>query len=506
MKKEFCAIGVSTIAIMALFFAATVEAQTKKIPSNGPAKVATAKSPKSGMTLEEYLARVQNESRSVKALEASTEAAEFRYLQADLELSPVLTLKGSYLDDKSLDTPGPGMTMSHVEAREYSMGLAKKFSTGTKASVTTGVASQSTTIDAGGPTANEITKNEGFMAFGLAQSLWKDFFGHATRLRWDRQEAQQLAEKQSYSLKTKQALIDAEAAFWDHVYLEQDLEIRKDNLERARKIESWVQRRVGNGIGDRADLLNAQGLVAARELEVINAVDELEASKKNIADILEIGESESVPTLTANLDKSRSMISYVEGGSSGKVIRLDSYLAVLEARAKEVGALEAADSVRPDLVLEGQYRTNGYDTTMRKAYSNSTDKDHPTTAVALTFTWLLDWETTGGVKTTAKQDALAAKLTKEKKLIESETAWEEIQRRHMELGKKIEASDKMAKIQTAKAAAERDKLSKGRSITSQVVTAEEDAAESVLVLNKLKVAQRKLESQGRIFVKVEGNL
>ena len=48
------------------------------------------------------------------------------------------------------------------------------------------------------------------------------------------------------------------------------------------RIESWVRRRVSDGIGDRADLLNAQALVATRELQLMNTKDEWVANLKQI--------------------------------------------------------------------------------------------------------------------------------------------------------------------------------------------------------------------------------
>jgi hypothetical protein len=176
---------------------------------------------------------------------------------------------------------------------------------------------------------------------------------------------------------------------------------------------------------------------------------------------------------------------------------------MLDAQVKKVNAQEAAESVRPDLVLQGQYKTNGYGDNDNQALSNINDRNYPTTSVGVNFTWLLDWDTKNAVRNSAQKDALAAQLKKERQLLESRTSWSEFNRRHAELSAQIKAAGVLSEVQTNKAAAERDKLSKGRSITSNVITAEQDAAESQLTLTKLKAEQRKLESQGRLFVKIQ---
>jgi outer membrane protein TolC len=457
------------------------------------------------ITLEEYLIQVSKNNRSFQAIDASLSAAETRYEGADLELSPFLTASAAYTDDKSNGYLG-SLATSHAQTRSYSLGLNKKFSSGTQAAVVASVQA----INAEGTAAGTATSTDvhvGSMAISLSQSLWKDFFGRSTRLRWERQEAQQAQEKSRYNLNAKQAQIQAEGIFWDLVYLEEEWKIRKDSLERAQRIEGWVKRRAGNGIGDRADVLNAEALRASRQLQLNMTEDNLFAARKNFADQLELGPNDPIPKLEANLDKERSPLSFADGAEvKGKILRLDSYLAALEARSLMVSSREAEEKVRPDLTLEGSYRTNGYDTTDSAAIGKMNDKDKPVAYVGVKFNWALDWGTTGAIKSTANADAMAAKLTKERKLLESETAWTELARRHKELSNSIRLAEITANLQNARANAQRDKLSKGRTVLLDVVTAEQDAAESALNMKKMKVEQRKLESQGRLFVKIEEQL
>ncbi len=453
------------------------------------------------MTLEEYLKLVQSQNRGLRSFGASKEAASQRYEQGNLELSPVLFGGVNYLDDKARTFSTAG-TLTRNETNQYNLGISKKFSSGTQLSLQGVVQSSSleATTPATGPLALDI--NTSALSVSLSQSLWKNFFGRSTRLRWERESSQKQMEMVSYDLQAQQTLIRAEAAFWDLMYLQQELQIRVDSLERARRIEGWVRRRASNGIGDRADVLNAQGLVAARELQLLTAQDDLKAAEKNFADQIEWGSDQPLPKLQGELESDRALDSFVSGGK-GEVVRLDTYMAALEARARQTSSEEAVENLRPDVILQGQYKTNGYGDSASSALSEISDTSYPTASVGISFNWLLDGDNKQAVKGAARADALAAKLKAERQLLESRTAWNEINRRHRELSAKIKAAQSLSEVQTSKAAAERDKLSKGRSITSNVITAEQDAAEAQLTLTKLKAEQRKLESQGRIFVKVE---
>ncbi|MNL46779.1 hypothetical protein D3C87_1695220 [compost metagenome] len=68
---------------------------------------------------------------------------------------------------------------------------------------------------------------------------------------------------------------------------------------------------------------------------------------------------------------------------------------------------------------------------------------------------------------------------------------------------RIESATNLLKIQTSRSKAQNDKFNKGRSITSDVVNAEEDVANAELNVARLKSEQRKMEAQARLFITIE---
>lgn len=456
------------------------------------------------MTLEEYLASVRANNGIVKSYGSSREAAENRRLQGNLELSPVLQARVGKVTDKKIQVQGTTL-VNQLDTTDYTLSLAKKFSTGTQASVSLGINDLSfdgSNTAATPPTAINQKFSTGYLGVGISQSLWKDFFGNGTRLRQEREGRVEATELQGLKLQERQTLIEAEAAFWEHLYLKEELGQRKQSLERAKKIEGWVRNRASNGIGDKADVYNSQGLVALRELQLMATEDEMKASESKIRNLLELKNEEKLPEIKGDISKERKLDQFVDG-DGGRVLRLDAYLSVLESDLKAIVAKEVEDGMRPDLVLEGAYRTNSFETTTQSALNKISDPARPTTSVGLRFSYPLDWGVTGAAKTAARMESKAAELRRDRKLLESDTSWSEFNRRHEELSRKIKQAQIASRLQTLKSGAERDKLSKGRSVTSQVVIAEQDASESLLTLTRLQVEQRKMETQAQLFFRMK---
>jgi outer membrane protein TolC len=459
------------------------------------------------MSIDDFLNEVVVKNKSIAALNLSVQAAELKKQQGDLELSPLLTLSGGYLTDKKTQANSPTYIINQQKVRDYSLGLGKKFSTGTKAQLT--LSSQDVSIQALNPPPATLYNNQVGIAsaeVSLSQSLWKDGWGKATDLRRERELYVSELEKEAQKLKLKQSLIQAESDYWQHIYLLDEVKIRKASLDRAKKIESWVKRRLDNGIGDRSDLLNAQGLVANREIQLLNSEDDLLASERKIRDWLEINNIDKLPFFKSSLDMVRDLNKMPSGKAEDKnVIRIDSYLAVLESKLKKVVSQEVEENLKPELNIVGSYKTNSFEGNASEANQKITNNEKPTSYVGFQFKWLLDGDIKDSTITSAKLDAESANEKMKKLKEESDSSWSELFRRHLEMSKRIELTERLSKIQTAKARTEQDKLSKGRTITSQVITAEQDAAEAESLLNKLKSEQRKLESQARNFIKV-GNL
>lgn len=454
----------------------------------------------SAMDLDSFLSEVQAKNKIFKSIEASGQAASARKLTGDTSLMPVLTAKSSWLTDKNPKTYTPTLVQTGMVGTEYSLGLAKKFSSGTGVSATASLGEGDIEINNGASTAQATSS----LSFALSQSLIKDSFGASTRLRWEREAYVESLEKIGLHLQAQAVLIDAETAFWDFIYLREELAIRKANLERANKLHAWMIKRVNNGIAERSDLVQIEALKASRELQLSITQDDFLAAQKKLRDLLETSDSQKLPEMQGKLDETRTLKQLLaRAEKSGEVMSWEAYAAVLESKAKKVVASEVQDGLRPDLQLKAMYATHAYGDTLGEAQRDIAKTDKATQAISLEFTYLLDADTKSSVANVAKMEATSTELKAQRKVLEGKTQWQELNRRLDEMKNKVKSAAAISRLQAERAKLEQDKLSKGRTVTSQVIAAEQDAAEAELTHTKMKAEQRKIEARARMFVVVE---
>ena len=453
------------------------------------------------LSLDEYLSQVVEKNRAFASYRESKDAAELRAEAGDVGLLPRLTLSYGEQDDKKLPS---ALNARNSKSTVYSAELSKRFVTGTNVSLTANA----------GDFENPGTTIPTFVKYGTAglgvavqQSLWKDAFGSGIRIRHERERYAKLLEKSNLDLQQRQVLLNAETLFWEYLTLKQDLDVRRQALGRAEKLASWMQKRVSDGIADRADLLTMQALVQARSLQLMNGKDDLVALEQKVKDTLEMPINGPTPELVGNLAKRRELKSLVQNSNQSKVLSYDAFLNLVQAKLKAKAADEVADGYSADLILEGSYNTNAYSTSgLATAQNDIANTDRPTSKVGIRWVYLFDTSVKDAAVKTARMDGLAAKTISERKMAESEMQWSELNRRYAELSNKIETAQRLAAIQSDRAREESLRLNRGRSITSNVINAEQDAQDADLSVIRLRAEQRKLEAQTRMFIAVEGNI
>lgn len=446
------------------------------------------------ITLDEYLAQVKKKNRIYSAIDLSVEASNERREAGDLLLTPQLTASYALINDKTV----PSTLAEQRKTSEYNLGLSKRFSTGTFIGLT---AKTDQYNNEGPPLASPVEYSTGGLGITLQQSLWKDFFGQGTRLRNQREYAVNQAETLSLDLRRRGILLEAETSFWDYVVATEDVKLKQENLDRARKLDRWTSNRVNNGISDRADLMNVKALSSVRELELQTTLDELKTQEVRFRENLDLTVNEPTPALSSNLVEARPYIN--ELMQKKNVIKIESYLASLDAQAKKFVSLEVAESLKPDLTLVGAYNTSSYDPEYNKAVKDISKTDHPRTYVGLNLTWLFDTEAKRSQIAASQKDAWASQYNAEKLKTQGQTAWTELLRKYQTTQETVKTLEKIANYQRERAKAEQDKFAKGRTITLNVVTAETDSAEASVRYLRAKSGLRKLEATTLLFTSIQ---
>lgn len=442
------------------------------------------------ITLEEYLQVVKSKNKVFSALNASVEASNSKLVAGDVTLSPVLTAGYSLTNDKSL----PSTLGDQRKTTEYTLGVSKKFSTGT----TLGVSAKTDQYDNPNAAAPSDKYSTGGLGVSLQQSLWKDFFGAGTRLRQELDSTVNQIENVNLDLQMRATLFDAESVFWDYSVAEEDLKLKQSNFDRARKMEQWTSNRVNNGISDRADLMNVRALAALREVQLATAQDELKTQEAKFREYLQLADTDSTPTASGSLTQTRDYMTKL--AKNKEVIKIDAYLTSLQAKTKAIVADQVKDIYRPDLALLATYNTSAYDRDYQEMTNDIAKTDRPKTFIGVSFSWMFDTDAKKATISSAEKDALAAKYTAERNLTLGKIAWSDLQRKYQTTLKNVTTLEKVAQFQRERAKAEQDKFTKGRTVTANVVLAETDAAEAEVNLLKAKSGLRKLEASSILFI------
>ncbi len=484
------------VSVVVLLFTQINWAQKSKVTKNKTQETVT--SPVVSMSLEQYLTEVKQKNHKVQALALLVEASEDRRVGGDLELTPLMGASYNYLSDQSL--PQPVITASKTVNRTSELYFAKKFSTGTN----TKIFAQGKDYEFVGAPAPYDKYATGSLGFSLSQSLWKDFFGAGTRLRQDRESMSSQLEKLQAEQQLRQMMTDAEMAFWNYVYKKEEKRQREESLDRSTKILNWIKRRESDGISERSDRYNSEALVTARQLYLLNSDDDLRSAEQTVRDYLSLDRNDPLPVLTGNIGISRPIKGQFAKGQ--RILRADAYLQLLESKTRKLVSDEVNEGLKPDLSLQASYKTNSFEENLSTATNKWTETNKPTSTIGVQFTYVFDTSVKDAKRSAARKEAMASDLRAKKLMRESETAWLELLRKYDELSQKISLAESIRDFQMKRAKEEQMKLSRGRSITSQVVTSEEDAANADLTVIQLKAEQRKLEAMTRNYFEVAENL
>ncbi len=441
------------------------------------------------LTLEDYMQAVKKRNKIFTALDSSKEAANDKLIAGDVGLSPVITAGYLLITDKTL----PSALGNRREIEEYSLGVSKKFITGTSITLT-------------GKTnefENEVAfpndrYSTGGLGIALSQSLWKDFFGAGTRLRQEREQTLNQFDNLRIELQIRLTTFDAESVFWDYAFAQEDLRLKKSNLERAQRLEKWTSNRVSNGISDRADLMNVKALAALREVQFATAQDEIKTQETKFREYMSLAETEKTPAVDDEMVQPKNYVDQLIKNKS--VVKIDLYLSSLEAKTKQLIAAEIKDQYKPELSLVAGYNTSAYDRDYSEMTKNISQTDRPRTFVGLNFSWMFDTDAKSAQVSAATKDALASQYIAERNLTLGRNAWSDLIRKYEITKKNVMTLEKVALYQRERAKAEQDKFNKGRSVTFNVVTAETDAAEAEVNLLRAKAGLRKLEASSILYI------
>ena len=467
----------STTLLLALFFSSLSRA-------DGP------------LELPAFLAQVREKHQGVQAATETAAGALGHAGDSRLPLKPYAFASAQLQSDGRLPQL-PLFSYDRIVTNAYSLGVGENTSFGLQAKVSYNLlyTSYVNTVIPGQPNVSGLAWHDATPRIELTQSLWSNGFGRATRATADFSEAQALATTYGARFQGRALLADAEITYWRLAVARQAVEVTREALERAKRIQSWNGRRARLGLGDQSDALQSDALAEQRKLELQSALDEERAARRAFNSARSL-DSDSVPEALAN--PSPATVAELPAPTRAE-LRDDVKAAREQERAARAGGEAAIEHDLPTLDVFGAYTLNGRAAPVGDALSDPFSAGRPTEMIGVRFQTSLDVGGAADARRGWAREQAGAELSYQRKLFEQEQSWKDLTDRLDEGRRRLVLAQSIEKAQGTKLHYERGRLEKGRSTTYQVLLFEQDFAQAQLGRIRAEAEVLNLLAQMKLF-------
>ncbi len=432
--------------------------------------LAAAPVPTRVLTVDDYLGQVERADPGYQGMLQAQAATVATSAKAALLFHPQFFTHLEYTDD-TRDTQAPAIQGTSVIRRNAAIGVKEQtpYGLGVQLSVNVDQSSLFNT-DPNLVLRPNLTNIYIVPMFNL--SLWSNLLGRADRANRESQEAQDKAAAYGKAYEARATLVQAEAAYWKLAVLSEICRMQKESVERARELLEFDERRARKSLVDATDLLLAQSAAKGKELELRSMEDERHAAASAFNSARGIVSDEVAEQLRLPPPETLQRLDVLGRGER----RLDTRAAEQALLAQEAGSRLAREKLLPELSVYGSI------------YS-----------VGLNFGFPLDFSSTSAIRQGYAQQAAAADLTYQRKLMNEASEWTELVRKFQSAKDRLGLAVDLEKIQRAKFEAVRARRVRGLTVEAQVFQYELDYLSAGLARVQLEGAILGLRSQMKLY-------
>ena len=219
-------------------------------------------------------------------------------------------------------------------------------------------------------------------------------------------------------------------------------------------------------------MLQSAASLEARKLDVQAARDNERTASRTFNTARNVNSdsvSESVLEATHNIAESLRVPERLE-------MRDDVKSAQENARAQEANAVVQSEKDLPTLQLFGSFALNGRSDNLEPTLTNSFSAGRNTINAGVQFSMPLAIGTTSTARDGWEKQKAGAELVYDKSLFDSEQNWQDLLLRFNEAKRRLSLARSIEEAQRRKLVYEKERLSKGRTTTYQVLLFEQDYA------------------------------
>ncbi|MBI4925389.1 MAG: TolC family protein [Bdellovibrio sp.] len=436
-------------------------------------------------SLAQYLKQVRENHQGYLASEAIKTGTTFRMYETNLPLAPTFFSTIQLASDAKAS---PFLSYAKLITNTYSVGLSQTTRFGLQAKF-------SYNLYYTDYVGLKPSYYEGKPILELNQSFLRNSFGAETRALEETQKAVVQATHFGESFKMKLLLADAESTYWKLFYSQRNIIIQKDALIRAQKIYDWCEKRARLRLADQADLLQAKAALETRKLQLEMAINE-ERSNTLSFNQMRGGDQTDIITELQDTDLN-TLINLIPAKSSEP--RDDIKAASVLEQAAYFNAELMRERDKPVLEAFATLSLNGRNYTTGEALRDSFKIDQPTAAVGLRFSVPLDFGTIQNSRTGWLNEQKAAELIYQRKQFDLAQEWSDLTSKFEESKKRLILSQAIENAQRQKLFYEKDRLTRGRSTTYQVLLFEQDYAQSQITRLQIQTEILQINAKMKLF-------
>lgn len=239
----------------------------------------------------------------------------------------------------------------------------------------------------------------------IIQPLLKNFGQDTTELKISVAQSDKDALLEQYRTKVTDIVSQVRTEYFKLYNLREDLEVKKNSLELARKVLDETRARVKAGVLPAMEILSAEATVATRESDVINAERLMRDESDLLRTLLQLKGSELIDPL----DKPAiSALQLNEETSIWRALQLRPEMKQLRENLRSADLQErvARHQVKPDLSLNANAGLSGINQLYGRQWESLARGDYPVWSLGLTFNYPLG-------NSSAENDYLKYKLKAE---------------------------------------------------------------------------------------------
>jgi outer membrane protein TolC len=447
------------------------------------------------LDLPKYLDLVEESNSSFIATKKNKEVKLLRQDEHSINFVPSFFLNGVYSNDQRPNT-SPSVLGTKTERTYYQAGLSQALRTGTKATLSYNILK---TDMFGAPAVSEPLFYDIYPQLELTQSLWRNFNGAEIRAQENQQKSQAEIDFLSESLKYKQLILGAELAYWRLYFSQKNFQVLTENLERAKKLKEWNQKRYRDNLVDEADAIQTDANYLTRELEYQSAADDLAQAERDYFKTLEKEDlQKSYLDLTESDKEITKLVMQKLPSTAG--VREDVQISGSQLIATQAQAILGRERNRPTWEVYGTYSRTGRDATQGRASEDSWHNEGPYTMIGTRLVWTLDFFAANRYNDAYSQEIITAEVNHRRKVFELEKEWSDLTKKFNDYQKRLSLVEKIEETQNKKLLSEKKRFSSGRSTTFQVLQFEQDYANAQISKLKIQEAILAIYAQSKLFL------